>query len=58
MKIKNEYVLKHEFNGLFYKTFFGALVDHKVDVFHFIQSYYRQFMRDNINESTFPIFEL
>lgn len=56
--IKNEYVLKHEFNGLYYKTFFGALADHKTAVFLFIQSYYRQFMRGNINESTFPKFEI
>jgi len=56
--IKNEYVLKHEFSGLYYKVFFGALADHKTKVFNFIQSYYRQFMRGNINESTFPKFEM
>ena len=56
--IKNEFVLKHEYTGLYYKTFFSALVEYKAKVFLFTQSYYRQFMRGMINESTFPKFEL
>ncbi len=56
--IKNEYVLKHEHTGLYYKTFFSSLVNYKADIFLFIQSYYRYFMRGKAQESTFPIFEL
>lgn len=56
--IKNEFVLKHEYSGLYYKTFFSALVNHKTQVFLFIQGYYRQFMRGIYNESTFPIFKM
>jgi len=56
--IKNEYVLKHEHTGLYYKTFFSSLVNYKADIFLFVQSYYRYFMRGDTQESTFPIFEL
>lgn len=56
--MKNEYVLMHEHTGLYYKTFFSSLIEYKTDVFLFIQRYYRLFMRNNINESTFPKFEL
>ena len=57
-QIKNEYVLQHEYTGLYYNTFFSALVKYKSEVFNFIQRYYRLFMRDKTTSSTFPKFEL
>ena len=56
--IKNEYVLQHEYTGLYYSTFFSALVKYKTDVFIYIQRYYRLFMRNNINASVFPKFDI
>lgn len=43
--IKNEYRLKFEKNGDYYRLFFDALIPYKMDVFKYVQSYYRCFMR-------------
>ena len=57
-EIKNEFMLKHEYNMLYYKTFFEALIEYKTDVFQFIQHYYRHFMRGDFSQSAFSKFEL
>lgn len=41
---KGEYRLKHEKNGDYCKVFFDALIIHKINVFRYVQSYYRCFM--------------
>ena len=51
--MKNEYVLKFNYTSLYYNTFCKALIDYKVDIFKFIQGYYRYFMNNN---NTFPKF--
>ena len=56
--VKNEYMLLREYNGLYYKTFFSALVNYKAEVFHYIQRYYRLFMKGQLNETVFPNFNL
>ncbi len=43
--IKGEYKLKLEKNADYTKVFFDALVDYKIDVFKYVQSYYRGFMQ-------------
>lgn len=42
---KHEYKLKLEKNGDYYKIFYETLIDRKMDVFKYIQSYYRCFMQ-------------
>lgn len=41
---KGEYRLKHEKNGDYCKVFFDALIIHKINVFRYVQFYYRSFM--------------
>lgn len=43
--IKHEYKLKLEKNGDYYKIFYETLIDRKMEVFKYIQSYYRCFMQ-------------
>ena len=57
-KSKNEFILLREHNGLYYNTFFSSLVKYKTNIFLYIQSYYRHFMRGNIHDSSFPQFKL
>ena len=54
-KIKNEYVLMPENNSLYYNTFYKALIEYKVDLFKYVQRYYRYFMNNN---NQFPIFDI
>lgn len=54
---KGEYRLKIEKNTEYTKVFFESLIPYKADVFKFIQSYYRCFMKgSSINE--YPKFEI
>lgn len=54
--IKEEYKLKIIKNSDYCKVFFDALIPFKTEVFRYIQSYYRSFMRQkNIND--YPRFE-
>ena len=53
--VKNEYVLKIEHNMFYYQTLFKALIDYKVELFKFMQAYYRFFMN---NDNKFPKFEI
>ena len=55
--IKGEYRLKYEKNAYYSKLFFNALIPYKMEVFRFIQSYYRCFMqgKDIVN---YPKFEI
>lgn len=55
--IKGEYRLKYEKNADYSKLFFNALIPYKMEVFRFIQSYYRCFMqgKDIVN---YPKFEI
>lgn len=43
--VKGEYKLKLEKNADYTKVFFDALVTYKIDVFKYVQSYYRGFMQ-------------
>ncbi len=42
--VKGEYQLEFEYKADYYKTFFEALIPYKMDVFKYVQSYYRCFM--------------
>lgn len=42
---KGEYRLKMEKNGDYCKLFYSALIDHKKDIFGYIQGFYRCFMK-------------
>lgn len=54
--VKGEYKLKIQKNSDYCKVFFDALVPFKLDVFRYIQSYYRCFMRQrSVND--YPRFE-
>lgn len=54
--IKNEYYLKFDKSGDYYKIFYDALIPYKKDVFVYVQNYYRCFMgRKSV--STYPKFE-
>lgn len=53
--IKNEFYLKIENNGLYYSTFYNALIGFKVDIFNYIRAYYRYFMNHN---NPFPKFTI
>ena len=53
--IKNEFVLKFENNGLYYSTFYNALIGYKTDIFKYVQAYYRFFMNHN---NPFPKFTI
>jgi len=55
--VKGEYKLKLEKNSVYTKVFFDALVDYKIDVFKYVQFYYRAFMqRKSIDH--YPKFEV
>lgn len=56
--VKNEYVLKWDYTGLYYQAFFNALVKYKMPIFNYVQSYYRLFMKGDSNSNNFPIFQL
>lgn len=43
--VKNEYILRRENNIVYQQLFFNALIEHKQEVFKYIQKYYRAFMQ-------------
>ena len=45
--VKGEYLLKFEKYSEYSTLFLQDLVDKKLEIFKFIQSYYRAFMKDN-----------
>lgn len=54
---KGEWRLKLEKNGDYCRVFFDALIPYKVDVFKYVQTYYRCFMgRKSVQQ--YPMFEL
>ena len=54
--VKQEYRLKYDKCADYYKVFYDALIERKIDFFNFVQKYYRCFMgRKSVNE--YPIFE-
>lgn len=54
--IKQEYHLKHEQCGAYYQVFYEALIAHKVEIYKYVQQYYRCFMgRKSITQ--YPIFQ-
>lgn len=52
---KNEYVLKPEKCADYYKIFFEALIPYKIQIFKYMQSYYRSFMKGR-NPDNYPKF--
>lgn len=42
--VKQEYRLKHEKCSCYYKVFYDALIERKMDIFKYVQQYYRCFM--------------
>lgn len=52
---KNAYYLKSEFKKVYMQTFFEAIIEHKSDIYKYIQQYYRCFMgrKSAIN---YPVF--
>ncbi|MCE2615802.1 type V CRISPR-associated endonuclease Cas1 [Phocaeicola oris] len=42
---KGEYMLKHEKNQDYCKVFFNALIPYKIEIFKYVQKYYRCFMQ-------------
>lgn len=55
--IKNEYVLKFEHSHDYYKMFYDALIPYKVEIFKYMQSYYRCFMQNKPTDN-YPQFEI
>lgn len=54
-KIKNSYYPLPEYKQIYVKTFFEAIINHKAEIYKFIQSYYRCFMgRKSVQQ--YPIF--
>lgn len=52
---KNAHYLKSEFKKLYTKTFFEAIIQHKMEIYRYIQQYYRCFMgRKSI--TNYPVF--
>lgn len=52
---KNSYYLKSEFRKLYTQTFFEAIINHKTEIYKYIQQYYRCFMgRKSV--TNYPIF--
>ena len=43
-KRKNAYYLKSDFNKVYTKLFFEAIIEHKSEIYKYVQSYYRCFM--------------
>lgn len=56
VRLKSEYHLKNECCGEYYKLFYSTLIEYKMDVFRYIQSYYRFFMQRK-SGTKFPIFK-
>ena len=54
---KGEFVLKRENASIYYKTFVEALIPHKMEIFRYIQAYYRAFMRQT-DTYKYPLFLL
>jgi CRISPR-associated endonuclease Cas1 len=53
---KNSYYLKSEFRKLYTQTFFEAIINHKSEIYKYIQQYYRCFMgRKSV--TNYPIFD-
>ncbi|MDR0305998.1 MAG: type V CRISPR-associated endonuclease Cas1 [Chitinispirillales bacterium] len=46
---KNEYTLKREVSAEYVKMFYDLLVEHKNDIFIYMQKYYRAFMRQKVS---------
>lgn len=55
--IKGEYKLKFEKNSDYCKMFYTTLIEHKKDIFSYIQSYYRNFMKSS-KWDQYPVFEI
>lgn len=55
--INGEYRLRYEKNGDYCKLFYSALINHKKDIFRYIQGYYRNFMKQS-EWDKYPTFEL
>lgn len=55
-KRKNAHYLKPEFKKIYTKAFFEAIINHKSEIYKYIQCYYRSFMGRK-SALTFPIFE-
>ncbi len=53
----NEYIIKKEKRGDYYKVFYSALIARKMDIFKFIQVYYRCFMGRK-SEPEYPVFKI
>lgn len=54
---KGEYRLKRELSQDYYKVFVEALIPHKMNIFVYVQSYYRAFMR-NAPTNSYPQFAI
>lgn len=54
---KNEYRLKPENNAVYSKVFFDALIPYKNEIFKFVRTYYRCFMRGK-DIQYYPMFEV
>ena len=54
---KGEYKLKRELSQDYYKVFVEALMPHKMEIFIYVQSYYRAFMR-NASTDSYPQFAI
>lgn len=54
---KGEYQLKHEHKADYYKVFFEALIPYKMEIFKYVQTYYRCFMGRK-SAPTYPSFNI
>ncbi|NLK80969.1 MAG: type V CRISPR-associated endonuclease Cas1 [Bacteroidales bacterium] len=54
-KKKGAYYLKSEYNKVYTKVFFEAIIQHKSDIYKYVQQYYRYFMGRK-SSLTYPLF--
>lgn len=54
---KGEYILKKEKNGEYQRMFFESLIKYKLEIFQYIQGYYRAFMQNKSFEN-YPQFKI
>lgn len=52
---KNAYYLKSDFRKIYVRVFFEAIIEHKSEIYKYIQQYYRCFM-GNKSEIYYPVF--
>lgn len=56
-QIHHQWVLKHEKNAIYTTFIMEAILEYKMDIFYYIQSYYRCFMKGK-DYSEYPVYDM